>query len=79
MCDSDEKISIETKAIQAGQDFDPKWHSTIMVPPIVNSMTFYQFDPANIDVRFCGYFFVRFSNYQSLKIFPGTFYVQSFE
>lgn len=51
MCDSDEKIGIETKAIQEGRDFDPKWNSKIMVPPIVNSMTFYQLDPANIDVR----------------------------
>lgn len=58
MCDSDEKIGIETKAIQEGRDFDPKWNSLIMVPPIVNSMTFYQLDPANIDVRFCDYFFM---------------------
>lgn len=58
MCDSDEKMGIETKAIQKGRDIDPKWYPTIMVPPIVNSMTFYQFDPANIDVRFCDNFCV---------------------
>lgn len=45
----------ETRSIQVGQEFD-QWGHLEMVPPIVNTMTFYQKDPVNIDVSFCGFF-----------------------
>lgn len=41
----------ETRSIQVGQECD-QWGHLEMVPPIVNTMTFYQKDPVNIDVSF---------------------------
>lgn len=49
MCDTNENrnLNFETKAIHAGQDCH-QWSYKEIVPPIVNSVTFYQKDPTDI-------------------------------
>lgn len=50
MSETNENIGYETKAIHAGQEYD-QWSNKEIVPPIVTTMTFFQQDPTNMQVR----------------------------
>lgn len=49
----------ETRSIMAGQDYK-NWSNFEIVPPIVNSTTFYQRDPVNVDVSAACFFFFTY-------------------
>lgn len=39
----------ETRSIQVGNEFE-QWSNLEIIPPIVNTTTFYQKDPVSVDV-----------------------------
>lgn len=45
-----EEYGFATKAIHAGQEFD-QWSNREIVPPIVTSVTYYQNNPAKMEVK----------------------------
>lgn len=50
MCEANENMGFETKAIHAGQEYD-QWSNKEIVPPIVTTLTFFQHDPTNMQVK----------------------------